>query len=248
MLLNQSHTESNNMKSVLANNFTFLNGFRNFFYQLKPYSAKFKGYYLTGKWTKVETEAEHIETVSGPGSTLSATQVIREQLPQLFKTFSIRTVVDLPCGDFHWMKEVDLRGIDYQGFDIVQDLIDANISKYQTDNIKFGCLDMIKDEIPKAELIVCRDCLIHYSNKFIIKAIKNMKKSGSSYILTTTYTTVDVNKEIDAIGLSRPINLEKPPFNFPKPIYLIDEKIEEERKGIIDRKSSALWRLDDINI
>ena len=169
------------MKNALVN-IPLSNSVRNLFYRLKPYSTKFKSYYLTGRWTKVETESGCVETVSGPGSTLNATQVIREQLPQLFETFGIRTVVDLPCGDFHWMKEVDLRGVDYQGFDIVQDLIDSNASNYQTDNIKFSCLDMIKDELPKVDLIICRDCLIHYSHKFINKAIKNMKKSGSNYI------------------------------------------------------------------
>ena len=71
---------------------------------------------------------------------------------------------------------------------------------------------------------------------------------AQTIFLTTTYTTLDVNKEIAAIGLSRPINLEKAPYNFPKPIFLIDEQIDEERNGRIDRKSSALWHLNDINV
>lgn len=229
------------MKNISSSNFSIFSGVRNFLYKLKPYSTKFKLYYRTSGWREVET-------VSGPGSTLKATEIIREQLPKLFDRFSIQTVVDLPCGDFNWMKEVDLKRIDYQGFDIVQELIDSNISKYQTKNIKFGCLDMLKDELPKVDLIICRDCFIHYPSKFIFAGIKNMKKSGSKYLLTTTYTSIEVNEELDAIGLSRPINLEKPPFNFPQPILVIDEKIDEKRGGRTDRKSSALWQLDHLNI
>lgn len=205
---------------------------QHFLYRFKPYRAKFRDYYRDNGW-------RNAESVSGPGSTLKATQIIRQELPRLFDEFKIRTVLDIPCGDFHWMKSIDLKALQYIGADIVEELVDANTSKYQTVNTRFVCLDMIKDALPKADLCICRDCLPHYSTEYIIKAITNMKNSGSKYILTTTYLVFDTNEEIEAIGLFRPLNLEKPPFDFPPPLAVIDE-------GRTNGKALALWRLDDL--
>ena len=46
------------------------------------------------------------ESVSGPGSTFDATRNIRASLPGLLERFSIRSVLDIPCGDFNWMQHV----------------------------------------------------------------------------------------------------------------------------------------------
>jgi len=79
-----------------------------------------------------------------------------------------------------------------------------------------------------------------------IKAIKNFKKSGSKYLLTTTFTgrseNVDLGNEI-----WRTLNLELPPFNLPKPKRIINEKCTEF-DGIFKDKSLGLWALDDIKL
>jgi hypothetical protein len=47
-----------------------------------------------------------IESRSGNGSTLVQTAVIRDEIPLLFKELNIKSVLDAPCGDFNWMKEI----------------------------------------------------------------------------------------------------------------------------------------------
>ena len=53
------------------------------------------------------------ESVSGTGSSEAATEGIRRQLPKLFSTIEVRSLIDIPCGDFHWMqalvRESDVR-------------------------------------------------------------------------------------------------------------------------------------------
>ncbi len=59
-------------------------------------------------------------SVSGLGSTLQHTEYIRKELANLFVKYSIKTITDAPCGDWNWMRMVDLSSYVYNGFDIVQ--------------------------------------------------------------------------------------------------------------------------------
>jgi hypothetical protein len=75
---------------------------------------------LNGKFTDIYHKNiwENEESVSGPGSTLEYT--VRDALPTVLDTYSIKTIFDAPCGDFNWMKYV-VKGtnIKYTGGDIV---------------------------------------------------------------------------------------------------------------------------------
>jgi NitT/TauT family transport system substrate-binding protein len=66
-----------------------------------------------------------LETPSGPGSTIEACSGIITKIPFWIDLHSIQTIVDLGCGDFHWMSQVDLENVEYEGYDIVQEAVDA---------------------------------------------------------------------------------------------------------------------------
>ena len=184
------------------------------------------------------------ESFSGTGSNLGQTSGIIELLPQLFKKYSIKTVLDIPCGDFNWMKHVDFDGIEYIGADIVKEIIKNN-QKYSRENIKFVQMDIISSNLPKVDLIFSRDCLVHFSNEDILKTLNNIKKSGSTYLLTTTFPDHHENMDIKT-GKWRTINLEQPPFDLNKPLEIIREECTEDDHLYYD-KSLALWEIKDIN-
>ena len=48
------------------------------------------------------------DSISGGGSNLYQTRVIRNAIPILLKEMGVKTMIDAPCGDLFWMKEVDL--------------------------------------------------------------------------------------------------------------------------------------------
>ncbi len=185
------------------------------------------------------------ESISGKGSVIEQTETLIHDLEKLLKDFKITSVLDLPCGDFNWMQRVDLTGINYIGADIVQELITTNIDLFkERENLKFEVLNLIADPLPKSELILVRDCLVHLSFDDIAKAIQNMKASGSKYLLTTTFTNRKKNYDI-VTGDWRPINLQKKPFNFTEPLLLINENCKESNGEYRD-KSMALWELDKL--
>ena len=71
------------------------------------------------------------------------------------------------------------------------------------------------------------------------------KKSKSTYLLTTTFKKQSVNYDI-VTGDWRPINLLKKPFNFPKPIMVIEENSPKGYKKEWRGKSLSLWRISDL--
>lgn len=163
------------------------------------------------------------ESVSGGGSEMQNTEVIRRELPVLLQKFGIKSILDIPCGDWNWMKSVDLCGASYIGADIVPDLIERNKSLYPSTD--FRVLDLTSDALPKVDLIFTRDCLGHLSNDNVSKAIRNCQESGSKYLLATSFTKWDMNPDIENGGW-KCINLMIPPFQL-NPIYLINEDCKE---------------------
>lgn len=163
---------------------------------------------------------------SGPGSDLIQTREIIVNLPKLLKSFNVKSILDIPCGDFYWMRQVDVCGSTYLGADIVPEIIDAN-KEFIKPERNFEVLDILNDPLPKVDLILCRDLMVHLTFDQISKVIANLKRSGSKYLLTTSFKNRNFNTDIDKIGDWRPINLEKGPFHFPKPLYEIFENCTE---------------------
>lgn len=134
------------------------------------------------------------------------------------------------------MREVDLGGVDYTGADVVAELIERNQRLYGGEGRRFVTADLTRDALPRADLILCRECLVHLSFRDARAVLRNFRRSGSTYLLVTTHAKVRENEEI-ATGDWRPLNLQLPPLNFPPPLRLL---VEDEELG----KCLGLWRLD----
>lgn len=185
-------------------------------------------------------------SVSGTGSDNDQTRIIIEEIPAVIRDFGVSKVLDIPCGDFYWMKNVSLDDIEYIGADIVEDLIKNNSERHGRDGVSFRKLNLIKDRLPKVDLVICRDCLVHLSFEDIFCALENLRNSESEYVLTTTFTGRTENTDIKT-GQFRTVNLQAAPFNFPEPLLVIDEGCTEGNGAFTD-KSLGLWRIRDVGI
>lgn len=180
---------------------------------------------------------------SGTGSDLIQTAEIRRHLPALLKEIGAQTMLDIPCGDFNWMKEVELDVL-YTGADVVAELIRKNQEAYGNARCRFVHLDLVRDDLPKVDLVLCRDVLVHFSCEDAFAALKNIKRSGSRCLLSTTFTGRDSNVDTQT-GQWRPLNLQMAPFEFPTPAAIINEKCTEG-DGSWGDKSLGLWKICDI--
>jgi hypothetical protein len=182
------------------------------------------------------------ESLAGPGCSLSATAEIRRALPMLFSFLGVESMLDARCGDFNWLRHVDLRLEKFIGIDIVESLTEQNRKLYENPKRRFLRADVTRDFLPEAELILCRDFLVHLSFEDIFAALRNFQASGAKYLLTTTFPNTRTNSDIKT-GDWRTLNLQTAPFDFPLPFKLINERCA----GPFADKSLGLWLLADLN-
>jgi hypothetical protein len=177
------------------------------------------------------------ESLSGPGSSLAATARIRHALPGLVQEIGARSILDIPCGDHHWMQHVPLDVDRYIGADIVAGLIEQNRQRFATDRKTFLQLDLTRDPLPAVDLVFCRDCLVHLSLAQIQLALKNVVASGAKFLLTTHFPGIDRNADI-ATGKWRPLDFCQAPFCLPPPLRILHE---DQPPGGAAAKTMALW-------
>lgn len=127
---------------------------------------------------------------------------------------------------------------EYIGVHVVPELIAQNNEMFAGPGRRFILADISKDRLPTVDVILCRDCLIHFSFKDIDAAIKNFKRSQSKYLFATNHPIVNENLEIQT-GEWRSLNLHLPPFHFPAPLKTI---VEDAELG----KTLCLWRVEDL--
>jgi hypothetical protein len=191
----------------------------------------FSEIYATNAWQSEESK-------SGCGSTMEATAELRSVLPGLLTELEVKVLVDAPCGDFHWMQHVDLPVRQYIGGEIVADLVDQLNAQYADERRTFMLLDLTKDELPDADALFCRDLLLHLSFADIEQVKANFLRSSCEYLIASTYPNVKTQFDI-VTGQARPVNVLRPPLNWPTPIKMINDRAGEH----LDRRM-GVWRRD----
>ena len=197
---------------------------------------RFERIYSTNLWSDPETR-------SGTGSSLDSTRVLRAKLPPVLRRLGTRVLLDAPCGDFSWMDRVDLGGISYIGADIVTSIIAENQRLFGSESRRFVELDLTRDPLPDADVLLCRDCLVHLSYANISRVFENLRRSRIRFILMTNFPGRGDNKDVED-GDWRPLDFEAPPFDFPPPRLTIIEECEEEGGSYAD-KSLCAWPVTD---
>jgi len=175
------------------------------------------------------------ESASGQGSTMAAAQQVVDALPGVLRQLNVRTLVDAPCGDFNWMKAVDLAGIDYLGVDIVPGIAAQNAARYSKAGVRFEVMDLVEDPLPGVDMIFVRDCFIHFSLALIQAALCNFRRSGIKYLCVTHdncveryasnhHRNIDLDRTVQGVNFEyRPLNFQLPPFDFPQPLHIIQD-------------------------
>jgi len=135
----------------------------------------------------------------------------------------------------------------YIGVDIVEELIENNRREFGNQAHEFLCGNLALDECPCADMIFCCNCLVHLNYADVKKVLLNFKRSGTRYLLATTFPGRDKNVDLVGKDVWRTLNLQVEPFNYPPPLRLINEKCTEATGDFTD-KSLGLWRLSDIEV
>ncbi len=204
---------------------------------------KFEIIYKYSYW-----RANRNESKSGYGSSFEATKNILIELENFIKKENVKSIFDAPCGDFYWLQKLNFTDLKYIGADIVRDMVNKNNENYSNKNIKFVEFDILNQVPNKFDLIINRDCLVHFRDEDVIRSLKNFKRSESKYFASTTYPKVSKNIKSDLPDNWRPINLSEKPFNLPKPYILLNDNFDykDRRSNPEEEKYIGVWKIEDL--
>ena len=196
------------------------------FFKEKSLKNKFSIIYNKNYW-------DNKESLSGPGSTLENTKILRNSLNQIIKKYKIKSILDAPCGDCNWIQLVIKKNkVNYIGGDIVKECITHNKLKFKNKKFSFKELDITKDKLPNTDLFICRDFMFHLSFKDNKRFLKNIKKLKTKFILISNHSRSEkgkiFNRDIKSGDFSK-INFFKYPYYFKKKFELI---IKDDCDGV----------------
>jgi hypothetical protein len=191
------------------------------------------------------------ESRSGQGSDKTAANEMINALHEVLRSLKVASLLDVPCGDFNWMKEVDLGSTTYIGGDIVEDIVTHNNEIYASPLRRFEIIDIVTDALPAADMIFVRDCFIHFTNDLIMTALQNIVRSRIRYVCLThdlshhrypNRHNIELDRARSGVNSEfRPNDFELPPFSFPAPIEVIpDGTAWNQWDGT---KAMAVWEL-----
>jgi hypothetical protein len=158
------------------------------------------------------------------------------------KRLGARSLLDAACGAFGWVASC-VEGLDYIGADIVPAIITENLARAQGGAFEgqFFTADINQSALPKTDVVLCRDGLVHLSFSNIEKALARFRESGAEWLLATTFSAWEHNADCED-GDWRALNLQKPPFCWPAPIEFLNESCAEG-DGAWRAKCLGLWRI-----
>ena len=170
-----------------------------------------------------------------------------ERLTAFLNSFDTPIVVcDLGCGDFNVGKELVPHAKKYIAVDIVPDLIKRNKEMFRNENLEFHCLDISKDEWPKADCVLLRNVLQHLSNADIQPIVQ--KLHHYNYIVLTehipegdfTPNTDIISGQGIRIKKDSGVDITAPPFNFKA--AKVEQWLSEPAKEGVGLVVTTLYR------
>jgi hypothetical protein len=176
--------------------------------------------------------------LSGAGSDPAIAGRLGAQLPALVQEMGVERFLDVGCGDFVWMRDVDL-GCQYIGVDIVPEVVARNLAEHGRPDRSFLAMNAVSHEVPAADMVLCREILFHLSFDDARALLANIACSGAKWLLATTDSATGFNADIDS-GDFRLLNLSVAPFRFPEPKLRLDDN------ALMGGRSVGVWQVADL--
>jgi SAM-dependent methyltransferase len=164
---------------------------------------RFEQIYATGEWG----------IGSGEGSAAVHTSGYVRFLQRFLQDQSVRSVVDLGCGDWQFSYKVNWNNIHYRGYDLVRSVVERNQATYSAPNIEFHVISSQLSDLPTADLLIVKDVLQHWSNESIFEFLPVLRRFRYS-LITNCVNTHGPTENLDiADGDFRYLDIRLAPVN-----------------------------------
>jgi ubiquinone/menaquinone biosynthesis C-methylase UbiE len=170
------------------------------------------------------------ESRSGLGSSFKYTEYIRKGLVNLIRDRDIKSMIDVSCGDWNWMKLIQNELCDYTGIDIVESVVNNNTMLYSNEKTRFYCKDFLTvlKGMPanSVDLVLCRHTCEHLPTEYNLEFINECKRVTKYLLLTTKKISLTEPKNSNlTLGVLayRPINLDLTPYHEVLNNYFVEK-------------------------
>ena len=133
--------------------------------QVKPEAsalakARFRDIYADGGWGGLG---------SGPGSLKRNARPYVDFVQGVIRARGVDSVVDVGCGDWQmWPADVFASVGKYDGYDVVDSVIESNTEKFGSPRRQFHIADATAVNLPAADLLLCKEVLQHLPNDTVL--------------------------------------------------------------------------------
>jgi hypothetical protein len=143
---------------------------------------------------------------------------------------SIKTIVDLGCGDFVCGKYIyDILDISYIGYDIYKKVIEYNSNTYALPKYKFVYLDFYnnKEKIENADLCILKDVLQHWKIEEIYDFMDYITQNKKFKYILIINCCNQTNDDFDNEQRSKPLSIDYLPLKKYNPVKLYNYNTKE---------------------
>lgn len=159
----------------------------------------FEMIYQNGIWGKNEKGL----STSGSGShTDSVVSPYIDSIKKVADDYSLKSAVDLGCGDFAVGSKLFDMFERYTACDISSTILERNKTLYKQKNLEFKKINLAEDELPIGDIAFVRQVLQHLSNREIAAFVKKLN-------LTKPYKYIVITEHLPFSSDFMP-NLDKP--------------------------------------
>ncbi|MDI9847739.1 methyltransferase domain-containing protein [Rhodoblastus sp. 17X3] len=179
-------------------------------WSITPMNERFSEIYEKNEW--------------GYGSGVGSLPLNNVEYLRFLKVFlnrnKIGSVIDFGCGDWQFSRFIDWEGAKYTGFDTVAKLIERNQATFSSEDVAFRIFKP-GDDLPEADLILCKDVFQHLSNSLIRQYLDLFKARAKFLLITNDEWPAENQTNFDIQdGGWRPIRLDLSPFYEVAPVIL----------------------------
>lgn len=153
---------------------------------------------------------------SGAGSNPHYVLPYRQFLENFLYLNNIRTVVDIGCGDWAFSRFLNLEGVHYRGFDVVESVVQKNRDRFGSASVRFDIMPADLRQVPRADLLIMKDVLQHLPNHDIFRHRAELFDRYPRCLITNSYRKLDSGSNVDIYeyGSFRCLDLNGPPYMF----------------------------------
>ena len=129
----------------------------------------------------------------------------------------IRSVVEFGCGYWSYAGRIDWSGVEYDGFDVVEDVVASNNREHGRPNIRFHrIVDGV--ELPQADLLISKDVLQHLPTAHVQYYLAAFDARFKFMLIGNDVVPADNLNGDTRAGGYRALRLELPPFDRPNAV------------------------------